>query len=143
MIKNLKYLVIIFLASCCQEQINECPCFAEQQNPIYKGCEHEAVYDLNSGCGVSGMYNQLYSVINYPQEAREDSIQGTVIIEFDVFEDGSIGNYAAINDTLGYGLADAALEAVMTLSNRGFCPARENCTAVIFKYTLPIKFVLQ
>src|SRR5689334_12214004 len=108
MIKNLFIVLVILVSSCCEEHVNECPCFAEQQNPIYKGCEPGTVYDFNNGCSVSGLYNQLFSVLKYPQEAIEDSIQGTVAISFDIYEDGSIGNFVALNDTLGHGLANAA-----------------------------------
>lgn len=143
MLRFIYLFLLILLIACCEEASVECPCFSESQNPIYKGCEPGTIYDLEADCAVMGMYAQLYNVIKYPPEAREDSIQGIVTIIFDVLEDGSMGNIEAVNDTLGYGLADAALEAVMTLTDRGFCPARENCTAVAFHYTLPIKFVLQ
>ena len=141
----MKYFILLAMtiASCGEEPIEECPCYADLQYPIYKGCEEGTVYDLNNGCSVEAIYKQIYKAIKYPPEAREDSIQGTVAVTFDIYEDGSLGNYAAPYDTLGYGLAEAAINAVKTLNERGYCPARENCAPVIFNYTLPIKFVLQ
>ena len=97
---------------------------------------------MNTNCSESALFQQLASVLKYPQEAIDDSVQGTVAIAFDIYEDGSIGNFTAVNDTLGHGLANAAIEAVKTLNNNGFCPARENCSAVVFNFTLPIRFVL-
>lgn len=135
--------ILVFLSSCCEDRIEECPCFADQQNPIYKGCDYEVVYDLNNDCAVSGLYKQLYDVIVYPPEAREDSIEGLVTVTFDVYIDGSIGNYMVINDTLGHGLPGAAIDAIKTLNIKGFCPARDNCTPVDFTFTLPILFVLE
>ena len=142
MIKNLILFLVLLLGSCCEEHIEECPCFTEHQNPIYKGCESGIVYDSSNNCSVQGLISQIYSVLKYPQEAIMDSIQGTVAISFDIFEDGSIGNYAVVSDTLGHGLESAALAAITTLNNKGFCPARENCEPVLFNYTLPIKFIL-
>jgi TonB family protein len=142
MIKNLYLLLIILISSCCKDHVDECPCFTEHQYPIYKGCAADFVYDMYDNCSSDGLYTQLYSVIKYPHEALVDSVQGTVVVNFDIYEDGSIGNYSALNDTLGHGLANAALEAIMSLNNNGFCPARENCSPVVYNYTIPIKFVL-
>lgn len=135
-------LLTLIISSCCKDQIEECPCFSEQQTPIYKGCDQDFVYDMYNGCSVIGLYNQIYSVIKYPQEAIADSVQGTVAVSFDIFENGSMGNYSAINDTLGQGLAEAAIAAVKTLNNKGFCPARENCEPIIYNFTLPVTFKL-
>ena len=78
----------------------------------------------------------------YPEEARQDSVEGRIAIAFDIFEDGTMGNYEVVLDTLGHGLAEEALRCVQALSSKGFCPARENCEAVVFHYTLPVLFVL-
>lgn len=141
--KPLALFLLILLSSCCKEEIEDCPCYkADQQGPVYKGCETGVIYDENNNCALNGMYSQLYSELVYPPKAREDSIQGTIAIAFDVYTDGSIGNYSVAFDTLGYGLADAAIEAIKTLNGKGFCPARENCIPVIFRFTLPILFTL-
>lgn len=142
MIKYLHILLFASIAACCNDHFEECPCYADHQNPIYKGCAPGTVYDLDNNCSVSSLFMQLYTSIKYPHEAIEDSIQGTVTIAFDVFEDGSIGNYTVFKDTLGHGLANAAIDAIKTLDNKGFCPARENCEPVIFNFKLPVKFVL-
>ena len=143
MLKPLSIFFFLLVCTCCKDLVEECPCYADHQEPIYKACGPGTVYDLDSDCGsVSGMIEQVYTVIKYPEEARADSIQGLVRITFDIYADGTIGNFAAVDDTLGYGLADAAITALMTLNSKGFCPARENCSPVVFEYTFPIKFVL-
>ena len=98
---------------------------------------------MDNGCAVSGLIAQIYEALKYPQEAREDSVEGRVTISFDVYVNGTIGNYEVVKDILGYGLADAALEAIKTLNNKGFCPARENCEPILYNYSLPVLFVLQ
>jgi len=143
MLKPLSISLFLLVCACCKDQVEECPCYADQQDPIYKACGPGTVYDLDSDCeSVKGMIDQVYTVMKYPAEARADSIQGLVRITFDIYADGTIGNFAAVNDTLGYGLADAAIEALMTLSSKGFCPARDSCSPVVFHYTFPIKFLL-
>jgi len=112
MVKNLILFLVLFLGSCCKEHLEECPCFTEHQNPIYKGCEPGIVYDGSSNCSSQGLIAQIYSVLKYPQEAIMDSIQGTVVISFDIYQDGSIGNYAVVSDALGHGLENAALTAI-------------------------------
>ena len=142
MIKNIYILLLVLFVSCCEDQFEECPCYSEHQSPIYKGCEPGTVYGQGNDCAVSGMISQLYQAIKYPQEARIDSVEGRVTISFDVYIDGSIGNFVVVQDTLGHGLANAAIEAIKTLNNKGFCPARENCEPVLYNYILPVLFVL-
>ncbi len=142
MIKYLSILLLLLFITSCKDSIEECPCYTEHQSPHYKGCEPGTVYDENTKCDVMGLYTQIYKAIKYPQEAILDSVQGRVTIAFDVYEDGSIGNYTAVNDTLGHGLANAAIEAIKTLNDKGFCPARENCEPVLYNYKLPIIFKL-
>lgn len=142
MIKNISILLIILFSSC-EDHIEECPCFSEQQNPIYKGCDPGEIYEMNNDCAVMGLYKQIYDELKYPQEAIMDSVEGRVTIAFDVYVDGSIGNYTVVQDTLGHGLASAAIEAIKTLNNKGFCPARENCEPVLYNFILPVLFVLQ
>lgn len=142
MIRNLSVLLLIVFTSCCEDQVDECPCYTEHQHPAYKGCEPGTVYEMNNDCSVSGLYQQIYSVLKYPQEAIDDSVEGRVAVAFDIYEDGSIGNYTVAEDTLGHGLANATIEAIKTLNNKGFCPARENCGPVVYNYTLPVTFKL-
>ncbi len=142
MIKYLSVLLLFFVGSCGKDHIEECPCYTDHQYPHFKGCEPGAVYDENNNCDVMGLYNQLYKFLKYPQEAINDSVQGRVTIAFDIYENGSIGNYTIFSDTLGHGLANAAIEAIKTLNDRGFCPARENCEPVVYHYILPVLFVL-
>lgn len=143
MLRYFHILIFLFLAACCEEKGEECPCYTEHQFPRYKGCAPGTIYDESSGCSTMGLYDQLYSVLKYPQEARDDSVEGRVTIAFDIYEDGSIGNYTVFKDTLGYGLADAAIEAIKTFNERGFCPAREQCDPVVYNFKLPVLFVLQ
>jgi TonB family protein len=124
------FLVFSLVITACEDTITECPCTSSAQLPVYRD-------------GVEEMYRQLYHVIAYPAEAREDSVQGIVKVLFDVFPDGSLGNYEVVNDTLGHGLPEAALLAVQSLNDRGFCPAMQDCKPDTFRFTLPIKFVLQ
>ncbi|MFZ1676313.1 MAG: energy transducer TonB [Saprospiraceae bacterium] len=142
MIKNLSILLFLIFCACCEEQVEQCPCFSDHQNPIYKGCEPGAVYDMNDTCSVIEFYKQIFTVLKYPQEAIVDSVEGRVTIGFDIFENGTIGNFTIEQDTLGHGLAHAAIEAAKTLNDKGFCPARESCEAVVFHYILPVLFVL-
>ena len=142
MIKNFSIFLLFILTACCEDRVEECPCYTDPQYPHYKGCPPGTIYDMSNDCSVQELYKQIYTVIKYPQEAIDDSIQGTVAVNFDIFKNGSMGNYSAINDTLGHGLANAAIEAVKTLDQNGFCPARENCEPVLYNFTLPVKFKL-
>jgi len=125
--KILPFLILLFIASCCEEKTEECPCIEENQGPMYKG---------------ENLYDQIYAHIKYPEQAREDSIQGRVTISFDIYEDGTIGNFAIVQDTIGYGLSEAAILAAKSLSELGFCPALQNCNPIIYTFILPVLFIL-
>jgi TonB family protein len=133
------------MLSCCDDEVplQNCPCFNDPQYPIYKACEESVVYTSADACeSVEGLYKDLSAVIRYPEEARENGIAGTVVVAFDIQTDGHMTNIIAVNDTLGYGLAEAAVKAVNTFNKKGWCPARRDCEPVVYHYHFPVKFVL-
>src|SRR5688572_33366421 len=46
----------------------------------------------------------------YPKEARENKIEGQVIVQFIIHEDGTPGDFKVIQE-IGYGCDEAAVEA--------------------------------
>ncbi len=85
----------------------------------------------------------VYKTIRYPAEARENNIQGSIVVEFDVDILGTLDNFRVRSDTLGYGIPEAAIEGAMLLNILGFYPALEECMPVEYTFALPIKFKLE
>ncbi|WP_276131872.1 energy transducer TonB [Polluticoccus soli] len=76
----------------------------------------------------------------YPTVARENSIEGTVIVQFVVAEDGSVSNAKVLRSLAG-GCSEEALRVVNSMPK--WKPGKQNGQPVKVFYTLPIRFVLQ
>lgn len=81
----------------------------------------------------------LQAGIKYPQIARRAGIEGRVIVQFIVNEDGTIENPRVIRG-IGGGCDEEALKAV---SQARFNPGRQRGEPVRVQYSLPVIFKLQ
>mgnify|MGYP003675969537 CR=1 FL=1 len=90
--------------------------------------------------GVSEMYKFLARNIHYPTIAAKDNIQGTVIINFIVNEEGYI-QQPKVEKGLGYGLEEEATRVVLKMPQ--WKPAMQNGKPVAVEYTLPVEFALE
>lgn len=80
------------------------------------------------------------SHLQYPAPAHENGIEGRVIIQFVVNEDGAISN-ATIIQGIGGGCDEEALRMVNGMPK--WKPGRQNGIAVKVYFKLPIRFVLR
>lgn len=103
---------------------------------VYETTEQAPEFDG----GDLGLLKFLQYNVTYPNMERDNDIQGKVIIEFVVCEDGSVAN-ARIKQKISQGLDAEALKVVRMLPK--FKPAKQNGVAVKCKYTLPVVFKLQ
>jgi len=128
----------------CKDEVEfgACPCSATDRVPWYKGCGYMSDCEEAWSCALKNMLKDVYSEIKYPAEARENKIQGGIVVEFDVDIFGNPDNFRVQSDTLGYGIPEAAIEGAMILTEQGFYPALENCEPVEYVYVLPVKFKL-
>lgn len=81
----------------------------------------------------------LQKNIRYPEMARRAGIEGRVIVQFIVNEDGSIENPRVIRG-IGGGCDEEAIKAV---SQAKFHPGRQRGEPVRVQYSLPVIFRLQ
>lgn len=91
--------------------------------------------------GESALMKYLNSHIRYPAVARENGIQGTVVVQFIVGPDGSIRDVKTVGAKKGGGLEDEAIRVVKGMPK--WTPGRQNGRAVTVQYNLPVRFVLQ
>ncbi len=88
---------------------------------------------------VGNMGDYLGKHLHYPDPAREAGIQGQVLIEFVVNEDGAVTN-AKVVRSIGGGCDEEALHIVSGMPK--WKPGKQNGMPVKVLFTLPIKFVL-
>ena len=88
---------------------------------------------------IVGGIEELYSHLTYPDRAVRGGIEGRVVLQFVIDENGQVHNPEILRD-IGAGCGEAAIEAVQKVE---FTPGRQNGQAVSVLYSLPITFQLQ
>jgi len=88
---------------------------------------------------VGNMGDYLSKHLRYPDAAREQGIEGRVVIEFVVSEDGTVTS-ARVARSIGGGCDEEALRIINSMPK--WKPGKQNGIPVKVLFTLPIKFVL-
>jgi protein TonB len=89
--------------------------------------------------GVEEMNKYLGKNIQYPPVAKENGIEGKVIIQFVVGTDGKITQVEAVKK-LGWGLEEEAIRVVKSMP--AWRPGKQNGKPVTVRYTIPVLFRL-
>jgi periplasmic protein TonB len=92
------------------------------------------------GSGERELLEYLAKNIKYPTIARENAIQGTVVIQFVVDKDGSVTEPTVVRE-VGGGCDEEALRVIKTMPR--WIPGKQQGKPVKVRYTLPVKFKLE
>ena len=65
--------------------------------------------------GQSALENYINTNLQYPQQAIDNDVEGTVRVQFAVDDKGRISNVSTVGDKLGYGLEDEAMKVVSNM----------------------------
>ncbi len=87
--------------------------------------------------GTSALLEYFRNSIEYPQDALKDSIEGRVIVNFIVEEDGSITNPKVIK-SISPSVDAEALRIVSQMPK--WKPAKQKGKSIRIRYTVPIAF---
>lgn len=90
--------------------------------------------------GLEALMGFLSKNVKYPKPAYDDGIDGTVIVQFVVKEDGNIISPEIISSYLGGGLEQEALRVVQKMPR--WEPGYKDGKPVSATYKLPIRFTL-
>src|SRR3546814_12847501 len=83
--------------------------------------------------------NYVIEQVNYPETARKAGIDGTVYVQFNITENGSVSDAVVVRgEELGGGLAAEALRVVKNMP--AWTPGEHQGQKVPVSYTLPIFF---
>jgi protein TonB len=91
--------------------------------------------------GPAELMKYLSKNINYPSLARENGLEGKVIVNFYVDTDGAIKNPTIVKDPVGGGCAEEALRVIKAMPK--WSPGLQNGMPAKVYYTLPVTFKLQ
>ena len=113
--------------------------------PRFPGCEDTALSEEEKHeCSVQNLLEFVYTNIKYPPIARENGVEGIVVVEFIVTKEGTIDSINLARD-VGANLGKAAVkmvESMRELDDR-WTPGTQDGVPVNVKFTLPVKFSLE
>ena len=113
-----------------------------EKMPAFPGCE-ELDGSERSKCTEKKVFNYIFSNLRYPAIARENNVEGTVVLSFVVNKQGKVDKLKILRD-IGAGCGDAALSTLTKMQKEiTFKPGQQQARAVNVQYNLPIKFKLQ
>lgn len=115
-----------------------------EQAPRFPGCEDLAGDNkTKKSCADRAMLQFIYQHIQYPAVARENGIEGTVVVRFVVEKDGSVQQATVVRD-IGAGCGAEGLRVVnlMNAQQKIWTPGKQRGKAVRVQFNLPIKYQL-
>jgi TonB family protein len=152
----LPILMLMFFALSCKDAIEDQLGFEKLQN-----VDKEQIVDYNADAlntkdqeqvfmrvekmpqfpgGEKALVEFMQGSIKYPQDAKDANLEGIVIVQFNVNEDGTLSD-AEIARGLGMGCSEEALRVVKSMPD--WIPGKQNGKNVKVKFTLPIRFKLK
>lgn len=112
-----------------------------QQMPRFDGCEDiDGTNSDKKSCAEQKLLKYIYGKIKYPTIARENGIEGMVVLSFVVEKDGSITSAKILRD-IGGGCGAEALRVVNQMPD--WIPGYQRTKPVRVQFNLPVRFQLQ
>jgi protein TonB len=110
------------------------------RKPVFKNCG-DSNKTKEEKCTADKIFRYLSNRFDYPKEAAEKSIQGSIVVSFVVERDGSITDVKALND-IGGGCAKEAVRLIKSLPK--FKPGLNvKGNPIRVQYTQPVTFKLE
>lgn len=113
--------------------------------PRFPGCENEGLDGLElTQCAQRKMLEFIYRNLRYPDLDRERGMQGMVVVQFTVLQDGSIGDVSLVRNPGGrLGNSGVWIINRMNYICEKWQPGMQRNRPVKVLYTMPLKFRLQ
>lgn len=116
-----------------------------EEMPRFPGCEGlDTTIQVKQQCAQANLLQFIYQNVRYPEQARLDGVEGTVVLRFVVEPDSLISHLEVVKD-IGGGCAEEGLRVVSAMNEIGvrWTPGKNKGKAVRVYQTLPIKFKLE
>jgi len=115
-----------------------------EQMPMFPGCEEIADIKERKPCADRKMLEFIYKSLMYPPIARENGIEGMVVVGFVVEKDGTLDNIQMTKNIGGLTEYDAfRVVNLMNTTEPKWAPGLQNDKPVKVHFNLPIKFRLE
>lgn len=113
--------------------------------PMVSNCAAwDTSYQMQRQCSQDVLLKFIYANVQYPDSARMQGIEGTVVISFVVNPDSLISDAKVVRD-IGGGCGDAALAVINALNPLGlkWAPGRQKGIPVKTAMNIPVKFKIK
>ncbi|MCB0642647.1 MAG: energy transducer TonB [Phaeodactylibacter sp.] len=113
--------------------------------PRFPGCERlDTTLAAKYECSQASLLSFIYQNVQYPLAARQEGIEGTVVLTFVVEKDGTISGLHPIKD-IGGGCAEEAMRVVGAMNKIGirWVPGRQDGEVRRVQFNLPVRFKLE
>lgn len=114
-----------------------------EEQPSFPGCEHLESVSERLTCSNAKLQEFIYQHLQYPAIARENGVEGTVVVQFVVDKSGKIKNIRLVRD-IGAECGQEALRLVRLMVEKGLVwqPGKQRGRPVDVQYDLPVRFKL-
>lgn len=111
--------------------------------PVFPGCEDLSTNYERKACTDANLLKFIYQNIKYPSIARENGIEGLVVVQFVVDKEGSIHSPKIMKD-IGGGCGAEAIRLVelMGVTLEKLTPGYQRGVPVSIRYNLAVRFRL-
>ena len=115
-----------------------------EQMPRFPGCENEADDKAKKACADKKMLNFIYKNIKYPAIARENGVEGQVVVTFVVEKNGKVTDARILRD-IGAGCGQESLRIVNMMNSmpQKWIPGKQRGKPVRVQFNLPVRFRLE
>lgn len=108
-----------------------------EEMPRFPGCETMTNKEKRKKCSDEKMYDFVEKNLLYPAIAKDNGVEGVVVVRFVVEMDGTLTNPEVVRD-IGASCGDEALRVVAMMPN--WIPAKLRGKAVRTYFNLPVNF---
>ncbi len=111
---------------------------------IGKKCDELKTEEEKKNCAEKAMLLWIDENLEYPNEAYENKIEGTVFIQFIVAEDGTITESKIVRDKIGNGCGEAAKKVIdkMNTMEEKWTPGFHEGVPVRVMFVVPVTYKL-
>jgi len=116
-----------------------------EEMPRFPGCETvDGDAKAKKICSDKKLMEFIYANIQYPAIARENGVEGNVVVQFVVNTDGTVQDVSVMRD-IGAGCGEEATRIIkmMNAMKERWIPGKQRGRPVRVMFTLPIRFKLQ
>ncbi len=108
-----------------------------EERPQFPGCDHLPTRAEQEQCAEQLMLDFIYDQLQYPALAKENAVNGMVVVSFTVGKTGELQDFNLRRD-IGSGCGDEAIRVLQSMPN--WRPGKQNGKFVPVQYNIPIRF---